>query len=124
MQTGRHASLYPLPENYRHGGTKDDKDPSRTFALRDPDGTETSIFSGKQPRHAALKAARRLDAALSEDEASREKLQLRERSTTKLHVYEGWAWEDTAPDNKPDWMLERITEASVAKQGVEHLDEL
>jgi hypothetical protein len=99
-------------------------DPSRTFALRHPDGTETSVFSGKQPRHAALKAARWLDAASSEAEASREELRLRERGTTKLHVYEGWAWENAASDNKPDWLPERITEANVAKQGVEHLDEL
>lgn len=99
-------------------------DPPRNFVLRDTSGQETSVFSGKTPRQAALKAARRLDAAPSENEAQREELRLRERGTKKLHVYEGWAWEDTAPDDKPDWMPERITEANVSKQGVEHLEEL
>jgi hypothetical protein len=98
-------------------------DGKRNFALRDADGEETSVFSGNTPRQAALKAARRLEPDSSEEAADRTDLRLREKGTDKVHIYEVWAWEETAPDNKPDWMPEEITEANVSKQGIEHLDE-
>jgi hypothetical protein len=96
----------------------------RNFALRTEDGEETSVFSGTTPRQAALKAARRLDPAGSEDSANPEQLRLREKGKNKVHVYEGWAWEEEAPDDKPGWMPEEITKGNVSKQGVEHLDEI
>jgi hypothetical protein len=96
----------------------------RNFALREADGEETSVFSGRTPRQAALKAARRLDPAPSEDAADPEELRLREKGEHKVHVYEGWAWDETAPDDKPDWMPEEITKGNVSKEGVEHLDEI
>ena len=98
------------------------EDGKRNFALREEDG-EDSVFSGNTPRQAALKAARRLDPANSEDSATRVPIELREKGTDKVHIYEGWAWEETAPENKPDWMPDVITEANVSKQGIEHLDE-
>ena len=100
-----------------------DADDKRNFALRG-DGDETSVFSGRTPRQAALKAARRLDAADGEENASREELRLREKGTHKVHIYEGWAWNEEAPSDKPDWMPETITEANVSKQGIEHLEAL
>ena len=99
-------------------------DDHRNFVLRDENGEETSVYSGKIPRQAALKAARRLDPAESESQASRTQFRLREKGTEKLHIYEGWAWRDEAPADKPDWMPETITEANVSKEGVEHLEEL
>jgi hypothetical protein len=99
------------------------EDGKRNFALRDDEGTETSVFSGNTPRQAALKAARRLDPASSEDAAERTELRLREKGTDKVHIYDGWAWEETAPSDKPDWMPDEITEANVSKKGIEHLDE-
>ncbi len=96
----------------------------RNFALRTENGDEESVFSGGTPRQAALKAARRLEPAPSESAADREKLRLREKGTHKVHVYEGWAWEEDAPDDKPDWMPGDITKGNVEKQGVEHLEEL
>jgi hypothetical protein len=96
----------------------------RNFALRTDDGEEESVFSGGTPRQAALKAARRLEPAPSESAADREQLRLREKGTHKVHVYEGWAWEEDAPDDKPDWMPGDITKGNVEKQGVEHLEEL
>lgn len=95
----------------------------RNFALRDTDG-ETSVFSGSTPRQAALKAARRLDPADRERDAERRELRLREKGTQKVHVYEGWAWREQAPGDKPDWMPDRITEANVSKQGIEHLNDV
>ena len=99
------------------------EDGKRNFALRDEEGTETSVFSGNTPRQAALKAARRLEPASSEDAADRTELRLREKGTDKVHIYDGWAWEETAPSDKPDWMPDEITEANVSKKGIEHLDE-
>ncbi|WP_135823614.1 non-histone chromosomal MC1 family protein [Halorussus ruber] len=99
------------------------EDGKRNFALRGTDGDESSVFSGNTPRQAALKAARRLDPASSEDAADRTEIRLREKGTDKVHIYEGWAWHESAPDDKPDWMPDEITEANVSKQGIEHLDE-
>ncbi len=99
------------------------EDGKRNFALRQDGGDESSVFSGNTPRQAALKAARRLDPGASEDAADRVELRLREKGTEKVHIYDGWAWEEEAPDDKPDWMPEEITEANVSKKGIEHLDE-
>ena len=100
------------------------EDGKRNFALREANGDETSVFSGNTPRQAALKAARRLDGAgQSEDEADREAIRLREKGTDKVHIYEGWAWEEGAPDDKPDWMPGDITKANVSKQGIEHIED-
>ncbi|PSP71488.1 chromosomal protein MC1 [Halobacteriales archaeon QH_9_66_26] len=101
-----------------------DTDDKRNFALRGDGNDESSVFSGRTPRQAALKAARRLDAADGEEDASREELRLREKGTHKVHIYEGWAWNEEAPSDKPDWMPETITEANVSKQGIEHLEAL
>jgi hypothetical protein len=98
------------------------EDGKRNFALREA-GEETSVFSGSTPRQAALKAARRLDPARSERLANKTELRLREKGTDKVHIYDGWAWHEDAPDDKPDWMPDEITEANVSKRGIEHLDE-
>ena len=100
------------------------EDDKRNFALRESGGEESSVFSGGTPRQAALKAARRLDPADSEDGADPEQIRLREKGTHKVHIYEGWAWEEEAPDDKPDWMPTEITKGNVSKEGVEHLDEI
>ena len=99
------------------------EDGKRNFALREEDGSEDSVFSGNTPRQAALKAARRLEPGSSEEAADPVDLELREKGTDKVHIYEGWAWEETAPDNSPDWMPDEITEANVSKEGINHLDE-
>ncbi|ERH03575.1 MAG: non-histone chromosomal protein MC1 [Halorubrum sp. J07HR59] len=107
-----------------HGGTiMVREDGKRNFALREGQGDENSVFSGNTPRQAALKAARRLSPASSERSANKTELRLREKGTDKVHIYEGWAWEEDAPDNSPDWMPEEITEANVSKQGINHLEE-
>lgn len=105
------------------GKTMVREDGKRNFALRETDGSESSVFSGNTPRQAALKAARRLEPADGEANADRTELRLREKGTDKVHIYEGWAWNEEAPDDKPDWMPSEITEANVSKQGIEHLDE-
>lgn len=100
------------------------EDGKRNFALREANGTEESVFSGNTPRQAALKAARRLeDIGDSEESAPRIEIQLREKGTDKVHIYDAWSWEETAPDDSPDWMPNQITEANVSKKGIEHLEE-
>jgi hypothetical protein len=101
------------------------EDGKRNFALRQADGTETSVYSGTMPRQAALKAARDLDPHGSEAEAEADptEIRLREKGTDKVHVYHAWAWRDTAPEDKPDWMEGAITKGNVSKQGIEHLEE-
>ncbi|WP_331235148.1 non-histone chromosomal MC1 family protein [Natronorarus salvus] len=99
------------------------EDGKRNFALREGSGNESSVFSGNTPRQAALKAARRLDPGPSEEEADRTTIQLREKGTDKVHIYEGWAWRESSPDDSPDWMPSEITEANVSKQGIEHIEE-
>jgi hypothetical protein len=102
------------------------EDGKRNFALRDDSGDEESVFSGNTPRQAALKAARRLDNSASSErraENNPEEIQLREKGTDKVHIYDAWAWESEAPDDNPDWMPEEITEANVSKKGIEHLEE-
>ncbi|MFB6284310.1 MAG: non-histone chromosomal MC1 family protein [Halobacteria archaeon] len=100
------------------------EDGKRNFALRKQD-EETSVFSGNTPRQAALKAARRLEPKDGEKKAKDEatEIQLREKGTDKVHIYDAWAWEEEAPSNKPDWMPEVITEANVSKKGIEHIEE-
>lgn len=98
------------------------EDGKRNFVLREENGEESSVFSGRMPRQAALKAARRLEPAPGEDAAEPVELRLREKGTDKVHIYEGWAWEETAPSDSPDWMPDEITEANVSKKGIEHLD--
>ena len=101
------------------------EDGKRNFALRDSNGNESSVFSGNTPRQAALKAARRLQSVgNSEDSAPREELRLREKGTDKVHIYEAWAWEETAPADSPDWMPENITEANVSKKGIDHVEDV
>jgi hypothetical protein len=100
------------------------EDGKRNFVMRQ-DGEEDSVFSGNMPRQAALKAARRLPPAGSEDEAEGNptEIRLREKGTDKVHIFDAWAWEQDAPDDKPDWMGDNITKGNVSKKGIEHLDE-
>ncbi|WP_251341842.1 non-histone chromosomal MC1 family protein [Haloplanus halophilus] len=100
------------------------EDGKRNFVMRE-DGEEDSVFSGNMPRQAALKAARRLPPASSESdaEANPTEIRLREKGTDKVHIFDAWAWEQDAPDDKPDWMGDRITKGNVSKKGIEHLDE-
>ncbi len=51
----------------------------RNFALRDLEGNEIGVFTGKSPRQAALKAANR----------GHTDIRLRERGTKKVHIFTG-----------------------------------
>jgi len=87
---------------------------TRNFALRDKDGNEIGVFTGKQPRQAALKAANR----------GYTEIILRERGTKKLHIFTGERKQVKKPKGGPSWMPAKIWKPKVKKVGVEKLDEI
>lgn len=75
-------------------------------------GADTNhVFTGKQPRQAALKAANRGFTDIA----------LRERGTKKVHNYKGGRKEVSAPANAPGWMPSKIYKPVVKKQGIKYL---
>ncbi|NTV76435.1 MAG: chromosomal protein MC1 [Methanothrix sp.] len=87
---------------------------TRNFALRDEKGNEIGVFTGKQPRQAALKAANR---GITD-------IRLRERSTKRVHIFQGERVQVEKPKGAPAWMPDRIWKPKVKKLGVEKLEEL
>ena len=87
---------------------------TRNFVLRDKDGEEIGVFTGKQPRQAALKAANR----------GHTDIKLRERGTKRVHVFIGERKQIKKPKNAPKWMPAKIWKPKVKKVGVEKLEEL
>ncbi|MDR9446065.1 MAG: non-histone chromosomal MC1 family protein [Haloquadratum sp.] len=106
------------------------QDGKRNFVMLDG-GAQTRQFTGRMPRQAALKAARRLegfDRFRSEAQAKQHatQIRLRERGTDRIHVYDAWAWTDEVPPDAPGWMdgsVSQITRGNVAKRGIEHSDD-
>ncbi len=90
----------------------------RNFVLRAEDGSEHGVFTGKQPRQAALKAANRSEGTESKPEIIR----LRERGTKKVHVFKAWKQIVEAPKNRPDWMPEKINKPFVKKEKIETVE--
>jgi len=90
----------------------------KNFALRNEKGEEIGVFSGRQPRQAALKAATRMGGTKKKPVI----LRLREKGTNKVHVFEGWTELVPAPKNKPAWMPDKIKKAFVRKKGIERLE--
>jgi hypothetical protein len=86
----------------------------RNFALRDKDGNEIGIFTGKAPRQAALKAANR----------GHTDIRLRERGTKKVHIFTGARVEVDKPKSAPAWMPAKIWKPKVKKVGMENLETL
>src|SRR5659263_35745 len=92
----------------------------RNFVLREKNGKEEGVFTGHQPRQAALKAANRSKGTKSKQV----ELRLRERGTKKVHIYKGWKEVVAAPKNKPKWMPAKINKPNVKKVSVELLDKV
>lgn len=91
---------------------------TRNFVLRDEDGNEHGVFTGKQPRQAALKAANRSNGTKSKPEI----LRLRERGTKKVHIFKAWKQVVKAPKNRPSWMPEKISKPFVKKERIETIE--
>lgn len=88
---------------------------ARNFVLRDEDGNEHGVFTGKQPRQAALKAANRCEGTKSKPEIIR----LRERGTKKVHIFKAWKEIVEAPKNRPSWLPDKINKPFVKKEKIE-----
>ena len=86
--------------------------------MRDEDGTERGIFTGEQPRQAALKAAKRGNGTKNNLEIIR----LRERGTKKVHVFKAWKEHVEVPKDRPEWMAEKIWMPFVKKEKIETLE--
>ena len=86
----------------------------RNFALRDAQGNEIGVFTGKSPRQAALKAANR----------GYTDIRLRERGTKKVHLFEGERVQVDKPTGAPAWMPDKIWKPKVKKVGIEKLSEV
>ncbi len=80
---------------------------TRNFALRDAEGNEIGVFTGKSPRQAALKAANR----------GYTDIRLRERGTKKVHVFLGERVQVDKPKGAPTWMRTKIWKPNVKKVG-------
>jgi hypothetical protein len=78
----------------------------RNFALRDENGNEIGVFTGKSPRQAALKAANR------------------GYTDIKLRVFTGERVQVDKPKGAPAWMPAKIWKPMVKKVGTETLEEL
>jgi hypothetical protein len=89
----------------------------RNFVLRDKDGNEHGVFTGKQPRQAALKAANKGNGT----KAKPETIHLRERGTKKVHIFKAWKQVVKAPDKRPTWMPDKINKPFVKKERIENL---
>ena len=87
---------------------------TRNFALRDAEGNEDGVFTGRSPRQAALKAANR---GITD-------IRLRERGTKKVHVFTGERKQVDKPTGAPAWMPAKIWKPFVKKVGTERLEEL
>ena len=90
----------------------------RNFVVRAEDGSEHGVFTGKQPRQAALKAANRSEGTKTKPEIIR----LRERGTKKVHVFKAWKQVVKAPENRPSWMPEKINKPFVKKEKLETIE--
>jgi len=91
---------------------------TKNFVLQEKNGSETSVFTGRQPRQAALKAANRIGGTKSKPV----EIRLRERGTKKVHIFKGWKEIVNAPKNKPNWMPDKINKPFVKKTGTEKLE--
>ncbi len=83
----------------------------KNFVLLKKNDDTNIVFSSRQPRGAALKAANR----------GYTNIRLRERGTNRVHVFTGKREKVTAPTNRPSWLPSSVWKATVRKQGVERI---
>ncbi len=83
-------------------------------------GRKTAIFTGVQPRQAALKAATRG----FKDIKLRERGRRNKDGTYTVHVFKGNRKQVSAPSNAPSWLPSRVWKPLVKKVGVERVTRL
>lgn len=87
----------------------------KNYIIVGKDGTEGGVFTGRQPRQAALKAANAGKGTKDKPETIR----LRERGTKKIHIFTGYNAVVAAPEKRPAWMKAQIKKPFVEKVGIE-----
>ncbi len=78
-------------------------------------GNRVSVFTGRSPRQAALKAA----ARGYKDIRLRERGRRNRDKTYTIHVFSGDVKTVDAPEKRPSWLPSRIKKAFVRKKGIE-----
>ncbi len=83
-------------------------------------GGKTHIFTGRNPRQAALKAATRgfTDIKL------RERGRRNKDKTYSIHVFKGSRTKVDAPASRPSWLPDKIWKPTVKKVGVERVKKI
>jgi len=83
-------------------------------------GSKVSVFTGRSPRQAALKAAARgiTDIKL------RERGRRNKDRTYTIHVFKGSVRVVDAPEKRPEWLPARIKKAFVKKVGIEKVNRI
>ncbi len=81
---------------------------------------EPAVFTGRSPRQAALKAAARGE----NDIVLRERGRRNQDGTYTLHRFKGSRKKVDAPENRPEWLPDKVWKAFVKKSGVHRIDEL
>ena len=81
----------------------------KNFVLQESGQDTNTVFSSRQPRGAALKAASR----------GHSDIRLRERGTNRVHVFTGSRSRVSAPSNAPGWLGNQVWKPNVKKIGVE-----
>lgn len=83
-------------------------------------GNKVSVFTGRSPRQAALKAA----ARGIKDIRLRERGRRNKDKTYTIHVFKGSVKEVDAPANRPSWLPARIKKPIVSKVGIEKVKKI
>ena len=83
-------------------------------------GNNVSVFTGRSPRQAALKAA----ASGIADIKLRERGRRNKDRTYTIHVFKGSVKVVDAPEKRPEWLPARIKKAFVKKVGIEKVNKI
>lgn len=89
------------------------------YSLLDEKGRDSGVFSGRSPRAAALKVARRG----GKDIKLREHRKLKS-GDIRIFVYKGSREKVKAPKEKPSWMKDTIWKGTVKKVKTEKVKEI
>ncbi len=83
-------------------------------------GKSVSIFTGRSPRQAALKAATRgfTDIRL------RERGRRNKDKTYTIHIFKGSVKTVDAPENRPPWLPAKVKKPFVTKVGIERVKKI
>lgn len=83
-------------------------------------GSRVSVFTGRTPRQAALKAA----AAGITDIRLRERGRRNSDGTYSIHVFKGSVRSVKLGDDRPSWLPATVKKGFVKKVGVERIDRI